>query len=68
MSGKHKNNIIYAVLSLNDFNITLYTTKTMAAEKIGCHRNTLQNVFTRTTMGDYVLFPITLTKCNRGKR
>ena len=67
MSGKQKNKTIYAVLSLNDFNLSLFTTKSMAADEMKCHRNTLQDISTRTTVGDYVIFPVTLTKCKRGR-
>ena len=68
MTVKHKNKLIYAVLSLNTFSIDIFTTKSMAAEKAQCNRNTITDDKQRIVIGDYIIFPTKLTKCNTGRR
>jgi hypothetical protein len=62
-----KDNTYYATLSIKDFSINLYTTKNQVANQVKCHRNYLNNISDRITYGDYIIIPVTLTKCNRHK-
>jgi len=68
MPAKHKNNDVYATLSLKDFTLNIFTTKKQVADIVGCNRNTLIDIPNKITIGDYVIFTTTVTKCNRGRR
>jgi len=63
-----KNNTLYACISVKDFSIDIFTTKNQVADRVGCHRNSLIELTERTTYGNYIIIPLTVTKCKRGRR
>ena len=65
MPSKQNKKDIYAVLSLNNFSLEAFTAKSLVANYVGCHRNTLAELSKRTIINDFIIFPVKLTKIHK---